>query len=151
MNNQADIIEQRPHPRKKTAEPRPDYEVIQPGPNSPSVVDVSKSMLAKITTNSNGIIDSLIKQAATGHYQAAQYLLSEMNRLGEALKNSDQPSVVEILRPVLERLKAKQIAEGKISDPDARAACDDDREIELQSEHTFVPATLTDSPPTLYH
>lgn len=81
--------------------------VIEPGPNPPTYAQVAKAMLAKITVNTPDIINALIKLAKGGHYQAAQYLLNEMKELNEELAHTDEQSVVELFRPVIERLNAK--------------------------------------------
>jgi len=64
------------HTQPPDADQPEQLDVIEPGPNPPSLADVNRQTLAKLTTNADGIISSLIHQARRGHFQAAQLALS---------------------------------------------------------------------------
>jgi hypothetical protein len=80
-------------------------DVIEPGPNPPTVLEVAQRLLGKLTTNAEGVIDSLIHQAKNGHYQSAQLLLSEMNRIGAELKDAGDRETSERLRALVEMME----------------------------------------------
>jgi hypothetical protein len=80
-------------------------DVIEPGANPPTVLEVAQRVLGKLTTNVEGIFDSLIHQAKHGHYQSAQLLLSEMNRLSAELKDAGDHETSERLRALVEMME----------------------------------------------
>jgi hypothetical protein len=88
-------------------QPGDSYQVKEPGPNPPTAGDVKKRMVIKITTNAEDILDSLITIASHGHYQAAQYLLDEMNRISLEQQQEGGRSIGEVLLPAVRFLAAK--------------------------------------------
>jgi len=82
-------------------------QVLEPGPNPPTVVEIATRMVAKITTNADLMLDALIRLAIGGHYQAAEYLLSQMHRLAAELKNTDSDKWSARLGPLVASLQAE--------------------------------------------
>lgn len=72
-------------------------------------------MVAKITTNADRMLDALIRLAIGGHYQAAEYLLTEMHRLAAELKNTDRDKWSARLGPLVASLQAEYLKRSAIT------------------------------------
>ena len=99
------IIKQLSNPQQDG--PKADFQVIEPGPNPPTVTEIAQRMVAKITTNADQMLDALILLAKGGHFQAAEYLLTEMHRLALVLKDVDKKSLSDRLAPIVARMEAE--------------------------------------------
>ena len=96
-------------------------QVIPPGENKPQQ-DLDDLVADKVGRHAGAIIDSLIDQARKGHYQAAQFLLSELKRIRAELKDATDQETDDRLAAIADFFEAEFNKEQKSSD-DRDSSC----------------------------
>jgi hypothetical protein len=81
-------------------------QVIPPGETEPQP-DLDDLVADKVSRHAGEIIDALIDQAKKGHYQAAQFLLTEFKRIRADLKDASSDEIDKRLSAIADLFEAE--------------------------------------------